>query len=304
MIMPDANDKRNQSGGMFGRVTDEFAVRSATSGVGWDVEDVQPFFPCYIGVDDALFISAASSSGPTLNINVRVLGLDGLIHPLTFQFAPSVGNRQFTNARFQLMEGWLLSLVVIQVAGMAQGNWCYATVGLQRAPFGPTQQYQTLVAGYTDINIGMSYPESVTQRASDGAGVPIVSLQSNPGAGADFSVSVPLGARWRVIAWRGTLTTAVAVANRDVSITYNNGATVMAESPSGLVLAASSANTYCYFDGATLNATAFNGRTVAPLPGNCFLQRGFSIQTATTGIQAADQWSGITMIVQEWSDSE
>lgn len=300
--MGDQNDKRNQSGGFFGRVNDEFSVRSATSGVGWDVEDVQPFFPCYIGVDDQLFISAASNGGPTLNINVRVLGLDGLIHPLTFQFSLGSGTRLFTNTRFQLMEGWLLSLDVVQTVTTNQGTWSYATVGLQRAPFGATQQYQTLVAGYVDDTVGMSYPESVIQRTTDGAGVPVQQIPSNPGAGADFSLSVPVGARWRIIAFRGTLTTAVAVANRDVSLTYNNGATVLAESPSGLVLAASSANTYCYFDGATLNTTAFNGRTVAPLPSNCFLQRGFSIQTATTGIQAADQWSGITLIVQEWLD--
>lgn len=304
MIMPDANDKRNQSGGMFGRVTDEFAVRSATSGVGWDVGDVQPFFPCYIGVDDQLLIQTANSTGNSpCNVNLRILGLDGLIHPIQFQTGTG-GGRSFTTIQKNLMEGWLLSCNVSPVVLMQAGSWIYATVALIRAPFGASNQYDVLVAGYLDNGVGLSYPMSQLQRTIDGNGAVISLPQSAPAAGADIVVAVPSGARWRVHSFRATLTTAVAGANRDVSLVFDDGATIFAESPSNLVLAASSVNIYNWFDSATLLGTAFNGRTVAPLPSINALHRGFRISTQTTGIQAADQWSSAQLLIQEWFEDD
>lgn len=304
MIMTDANDKRNQSGGMFGRVTDEFSVRSATSGVGWDVQDVQPFFPCYIGVDDQILIQTANSTGNSpCAISLRILGLDGLIHPIQF-FTTAGGGRSFTTIRQQLMEGWLLSCNVNPTVLMQAGSWIYATVSIERAPFGATNQYEVLVAGYLDNNVGLSYPMSQLQRPIDGNGAIISEVQGNPAAGADVVVTVPSGARWRFVSFRGTLTTAVAAGNRLVSLVIDDGVNLFAESPSNFTQGPSIVNTYNWFDSAQYLAAPFNLRTLAPSPSLCYLHRSFRISTQTTGIQAADQWSSVVLLVQEWFEND
>lgn len=298
----DKNDKRNQSGGFFGRTTEgEFVPRSATSGVPWMEYDAPPPFPCYIGVDDALFVQVANfANALPCFINVRMLGLDGLIHPIQLEFVPAV-QRAYASQRFNLMEGWLLSLAIITPgSSIGPGNWAYATAGIVRSPFGIGNQYDVLVAGYLDNNVGLSYPISGQQRPTDGQGIPQVVNPGNPAAGADISIAVPSGAIWRPVSLRATLTTAVAVANRLVSATYQSAGNVLMESPSNFTQAASIVNTYNFFDSAQYLATPFNLRTVAPLPSNTFLQRGNTINTVTTGIQAADQWSSVILLVQEW----
>lgn len=299
----DKNDKYNISGAQFTQPAEEFQVRSATSAIVFDFMDAQPPMGTYIGVDDALQIVAFSNASlNTVTVNVRVLALDGLVHPFQFQIQPS-GARTAGYFRFQLMEGYLLSCTANWSGQPNASNWAFIQINLTRAPFGLNNQYDVLLSGYLAQNTPLAYPEAILMRATDGAGVVRSITGTVPGPGADISETVPTSARWRVISFRAQLTTSVAVANRDVSLTYDDGANIFMESPSNLVLAASLTNIYNYFDSATLLGTQFNSRTVAPIPSQGLLVTGNRIRTNTTGINAADQWSAPQYQVVEWLDN-
>jgi len=301
--MTDFNNKKNISGGIFAPSTDEFAVRSATSGVGWEFDDVMPMAGTYIGVDDALQVMAlAGNPSSAIIVNARVLGLDGIIHPFQFRFN-QVGTRVPQYQRFQLMEGWLLSATAATTDIFTGFDAVYVQLGLTRAPFGQNNQYDVLCSGYVGINVVLAYPQSVPMRTTDGAGVIRSVNQGAPAAGSDLQIVVPNGARWRLISFRATLTTAVAVANRLVSINVDDGATILVESPSNFTHAASLANTYNAWDSAQYMNVPFNLKTLQPLPSNLFLQTGYRINTQTGTIQAADQWSAAEIEVIEWLDN-
>jgi hypothetical protein len=299
----DKNNKKNISGAQFTQPKEEFAVRSATSSVGFNFEDVPPILGTYIGLDDQLLVSLADTlSNQLITLNLRILRPDGIIVPMQFNI-PRLGNRAFLTQRFQLVEGFLLSATATLSATMVAPQWAYITASIQRAPFGVANQYETLLAGYLNSTVGLSYPQGTYQRPADGAGVIVSLSQGAPAAGADLVITVPARARWRFISFQATLTTAAAVANRNVSITFDDGVNVFAESPSNFVQAASIVNTYNAFDSGQYENVPFDLVTLQPLPSNIFLAPGFRISTETAGIQAADQWSAAQFLAMEWLEN-
>jgi hypothetical protein len=303
MTVQDPNDKKNITGGVFAPSTDQFQVRSATSGVTYCFTDVPPVQGAYVGVDDKLMVTAFSNIGQNqLIINVRMLGLDGLIHPLKFAFTPTSA-RVATVFTFQLMEGWILSAACEFLNGQSNIFYTYTIVGLARAPFATADVYDVLMAGYVNNATILSYPNSIMQRPTDGAGVLTLIAQGAPAAGADFNIPVPAGVRWQLLTFRATLTTAVAVANRTVTLQALSGANSYMESDSNFTQAASLVNTYNFWNGAQIINVPFNLRTTAPIPNTLYLRAGDTIQTVTGAIQAADQWSGAFLEVVEWQDN-
>jgi hypothetical protein len=298
----DKNDKRNISGAQFTQPPEEFQVHSATSAVTFQTEDAVIPEGSYIGLDDLLLVNEADFSTTVgININLRILRPDGIILPMTFKINQNQ-TRQFTQKTFPLVEGWLLSLDVIQALPLSSSQWTYVTVGLLRNPLGRAAQYMTLVAGYVNGNIGMSYPQSPIQRASDGAGMVVRGTVAAPAAGAELIYVVPLGARQRLISFTGTLVSAVAVANRVVALLIDDGANVLATIPSNNTQVASTTAEYTFADGATL-VTAAAGNNYQATPQNMFLFPGWRVSTLTAGIQGADQWSVANLHLMEWCES-
>jgi hypothetical protein len=286
----DKNDKHSITGGQFGNQREDFKVRSATSGIAFDFYDVLPPTALYIGVDDQLitsFIGTQTNSGVT--INLRILGLDGLIHPMLIN-VPSNNNQTAAIRTFPLMEGFLLSAAAFLGGLPTTSTPTFISAGIGRAPFTAQSVYFTLFSGYLYNSQPLSYPEMPPIRQSDATPWYKSFSWGAPAAGADFSVTIPVGQRWRVVSCSGLLTTAVAVANRDVTLVIDDGANVMAQIPAGFALLASLTNQYTFADSCVQSA-AFNAVSVAPLPSNLILTAGMRVRTVTANIQAADQWS-------------
>lgn len=300
--MTDINDKKNISGGVFAGSKEEFQVRSATSKIGFDFDYADPPPGAYIGVDDQLQVTTfANTAGYSLTINLRILLPSGIILPMVLSTQPTSNRAAFTQ-RFQLAEGYLLSLTATASAGVSLQQYLYAVVGIARAPFGTQSQYDVLVSDYVGALNPISYPQSALRRSTDGAGVVVSFNQAAPAAGADLVVTVPTGARWRLQTFRATLTAAVAVSNRLVHIVTDDGANILMDSPSNFTQVASIVNTYSAFDSAPYLNVPFDLTTLLPLASNQMLRQGSRIRTLTTGIQAADQWSAAQIGVIEWQD--
>lgn len=288
----DKNDKRNQSGGMFGRVQDEFAVRSATAIVDFATEEIQPPSLEYIGVDDQLVTSfIGQGTNQSCTVNLRILRPDGLIIPLVLT-VPANNSVVPAVKTFPLLEGFLLSIVAFINGGATVGFPTYLQVGIGRTPFGIGNVFSVLLAGYMEGNQPLSWPGYLPVRAKDDNPWYASQQQGNPAAGADWTFTIPAGTRKRVVSVSALLTTAVAVANRFASIIIDDGVNIVAQIPSGFAQAASLANQYTFADSTTGTASASNV-SIASLPSNLILPAGFRVRSLTGGIQAADQWSNI-----------
>jgi hypothetical protein len=295
------NDVKNVSGAQFPQPAEDFQVRSATSLYQFLTKGVPPPCPCYVGVDDVLQVSLVWLIATTnALVNVRILRADGEIIPLSF-VVQGIGAGGRAIQRFQLVEGFLLSCAATQTALGGITSQAYCTVALVRAPFDIVAQYEVLVTGNLSRIVPISYPQSPNQRETDGPGQPRSILIATPAAGADFTQTVPSSTRWRIVSLSATLTTAVAVANRNVDLVIDDGANVFAEISSGFSQVASLVNDYTWMDGGVAQA-AFDNIVALPLPSQMFLPPTFRIRSETTGIQPADQWSAITMLVQQWID--
>src|SRR6266403_789995 len=269
------NDVKNMSGAQFPQPAEDFAVKSATTAFKFLREDVPPPFPCYVGVDDQLLLTFCfDNNGNSLICNVRILRDDGKSIPIVSLLPPTP---------------------------TATGSPADASAALIRPPNTAAAQYETLCAGYVNSVIAISYPQTPPQRPTDGAGIIRSIAITTPAAGADFTFTVNTLTRLRIISISATLTTAVAVANRNVELVIDDGANVVAEIDSGFSQLASLVNDYTWMDSGPIGA-AFDNVVVLPLPANLSLPAGFRISSETTGIQAADQWSAIRMLVSEWLD--
>ena len=123
-----------------------------------------------------------------------------------------------------------------------------------------------------------------------------------PAPGADWSVTVGADFRWHVLAVSAQLATSAAAANRDPSIVFKDpSGNVYVRLPVYAVQTASQTLQYTWArNGPTIQSQSGFAQAVAmtsvPLLG------GWSISTVTTNIAAADQWSNIFMVIEQYDD--
>ena len=124
----------------------------------------------------------------------------------------------------------------------------------------------------------------------------------SPAAGADISVTVPNGVLWDVNSMSALFTAGAGVANRLVGFTVKNqdGQSVYQYQTT----TALTANQTCTFtfseDFAAVATTPANGGNIlwpAPKP---LMLPNWTFGTLTGAIAAADQWSAVTVWVEEY----
>lgn len=299
--MPDLNNTRSTTGGEIGNEQDSFFVASPVRAVTFDVDDVQPQSPLYIGVDDSIVVWAWSySTNQIININLRILRPDGSIITYPLATASNIGK---AGARIiePGVEGWILACGVMNGGVINVGQYMYVSVGLVRSPLSDPFVSIPLFAGYVHDKIALGYPSTPSQRPTDGAGILTTNNVAAPGAGADWSYTVPANARQRLVSLSSALTTAVAVANRGVTIVIDDGANILGQFAAQTVQAASLAVQYSAADGITNTATVGPVADIST-PSNLFLAGGWRVRSLTSSIQAADQWGATRLLLQEWLD--
>lgn len=130
----------------------------------------------------------------------------------------------------------------------------------------------------------------------------VISQQiANPAAGSDFVGTVPTGSIWRVRCVFAKLTTSATVANRTPQLQIKDASgnvLVFVPCNSSAVQAASQNNVpHVWFENAV--DLLQNGATDHILPANLTLAEGWTIGPNTLGIQTGDQWSAISLIVEQ-----
>ena len=300
----DINDKKNISGAQFTQPKEEFQVRSASSAVRYDFQEVLPPAQSTITVDDLLQVQCTSgNSFATFLINVRILGLDGLVHPLQFSVTTVTAFIPVFKT-FQLMEGYLLSLTVVTTANFNEINPNFAVVSLVRIANSNISQYSALCSGYVSGRTAIGWPTCPPQPQLSGMGQVMINsilTVTTPGAGADFIYTMPGAARIQIRSISALFTTAATVANRTPSLVLDDGSFVYGMFPSGNTEVATNAVQYTWADSTPI-APVFDNKVIAPLASGVQLPPGHRVRSLTTGIQAGDTWTNIFMQGHVWLD--
>lgn len=249
------------------------------------------------GNDRGLITAFNSVAGVTVSIFGRVLGTDGKLHEIQQDFAPAATRAAVTQS-WEPGDGFLLSLMVT-VSGTVKRGQCYVRVDLQRGLQTAPLIYDTLIADYVYTGYRPFWPFGRTSPPTEGPGM-LRSIQvTNPAAGADWNQTVPTGARWRVLTGNFLFTASAAVANRFPAIIFDDGVNELYATAWDNAVTAGTAPRVSLGPQRYVATNDGNSQAIAYI-GNLALFAGWRVRSLTTAIQAADQWSAINLLVEEW----
>jgi hypothetical protein len=260
---------------------------------------VQPPARVYVTRDDVLELLAwVPITTTTVNLSLRFMAPNGEVLPRFEQLVAASNGATPRTKVLQNAEGFLLSASV-ETPGATRGQ-CFVALRVRRGGgSADITQGEYILQGYPGSVGGLGYPWSPLVSPLDGRGRVRSFAVVNPAAGADWSQVVPAGVQWIIRGVVATLTTAVAVATRQAALEISDATpSVVLVSTPGLTQIASLVDVYSWFNGAI---TAAAGPQIAGgLPNEFRLPAGWKFGTVTANIAAADQWSSITVAVEEF----
>ncbi len=122
---------------------------------------------------------------------------------------------------------------------------------------------------------------------------------ANPAAGVDWTQAAPTNGRWFLRGGTATLLTSAAIANRQVALVIDDGASTLFTIEAAAVQAAGATVVYDLIPGDTLTALTATHQPVI-IPRDLRLLAGWRVRTSTGLLQAGDQWSAIQLMLEEW----
>lgn len=249
--------------------------------------------------EDNLQISVANSlSSCVVTVAGRFLTIDGEIIPFLQTFAPTTG-RTVTSVLLPFGDGWLLNATAFVSTGAPLTGQTFVRLQVIRGAAGATLVLGTLAAGYVTAVQPLAYPANRVRSSLDGQGVLRSIAGTDPAAGTEISETVPTGARWRLLALSCRLVTSAAVANRSPILLLDDGAAIYFGSDPGGTIPAS--QNFRFTAGqATQRLIAVTDVYQWTLPNDHRMLAGHRWRTSTQNIQAADDYSNVQYLVEEW----
>lgn len=263
--------------------------------------------PVYVTGEDRLKLTVRNGlAGVTVRLTGRFLAAPRTedddppgVQAFQQELVPA-SDRTSSTILLPLGTGWLINAEVLVSAGSPLVGQTYAVLSLVRGDAGATLDLETLAAGYLTALQRIATPAGSIQSSLAGAGALRSIQNAAPAAGADFTIAVPAGARWELLSLFATLTTAVAVANRVVTLTIDDGTHVFLKSSQQQQQAASLAWDYFWAPGDQNQSSGNVLLVTSSLPHRVFLGGGFNLNAVTANLQAADAWSAQQVLVREW----
>jgi hypothetical protein len=254
----------------------------------------------YLTVDDNITVNVLNPSQVvTVNISLRILLPGGDVVPILYQYPNLAANSTATTRMIAGVEGFLLSATV-DAPGITRGS-AYVVASVKRGRGALDQTSGDLICeGYPGGLYLLSYPPPTRDGPETGAGLTRSVTVANPAAGADWSVTVPVGVQWVLQRVRAVLTTAAAGGNRtpDLQILDAAGNMVL-EAPGGANQGGGNTESWTWSTGATTTATA-GASNMVNLPTNIRLLPNWVVKVVTANLAAGDQWSSIVLSIVEF----
>lgn len=163
-------------------------------------------------------------------------------------------------------------------------------------------QMMELCSGFVYGGKSITYPNTNTGEALPGRANIGSTSGSNPAAGTEVSISVPTFEIWNIFYVMVQLITDATVANRRVHLRFTNGGGGLIDCFSDQDQVASTTRNYCFAKYGALPDTLDDTEILVPIPNDIYLIPESTIETATTNLQATDNF-GIPRVVKEMSVS-
>jgi hypothetical protein len=260
-----------------------------------------PFQFLLTGEDNLRLATWNSRPASTIVCSGRILRDTGEILPFRHEIALTT-TRLIQRTLLPLGPGALLNVVVAMNNNVASGT-TFAKLEVVRGFTGAITPLGTLTQAYLGSTHSTAWPGALLEDPRSGDGELVTATAADPAAGAEVSVSVPVGARWRVESFHGQLTTDATVANRrPVLILDDSGAFQVARVASSATQAASLTMNYMWNRGVSVDPVVTEqGQGLLPTDGT--LISGWRIRTSTFNLQAADDWAAPQLLVREWLEA-
>lgn len=199
-----------------------------------------------------------------------------------------------------LAEGYLIDIAVAFDGSLGTVNrgQAYITAGLQRGVAGGFR-FMQLIADSPGIDMDLGWPGGSLRAPTEGPGFIHTITVGNPAAAADWSFTIPAGARMKLRSAQAQLATSATVANRFPFLHLTDSVNEYALFTPSAAQVASLTVVYHWSPGATQQAVISSQEVVATLS-DMVLPPGHVIASTTPGISAGDQWSAIVLSVEEW----
>ncbi len=296
-------------------------------------ENVAPPSPLYIQRDDQLGIRAYTQipSGDTVTVTARLLlapfnrtgqpdvkpTLDPGADPqasnlitqvtLTLQVQGGTINAYGNVATLlqALSEGYLLGIAAVSSNAQRRGQ-TFITVFLNRgrSGFNITGASQPLFSDWIVGNNVTGWPGGRVLNANESTGLLQAVAVTSPGAGVDWSYTIPGGTRVRISSFFGVLTTSAVAGNRIVRVQILQGSFLVWQSAAGIVIPATTACSVSGAPGANITATDPTTANIS-LPDPTILNSNGTpsrINVNTAGLLGGDQWSAIAVHFEMWGE--
>lgn len=256
----------------------------------------------YMTGEDGLQLSGWNiTAGVRLTVSGRFLQLDGRVQSFTHDVALTT-DRVIASVVRSLGEGWLLNLTVTTGATSSPFGQTFARVQVIRGLAASGAVLGTLCAGAVSSAQPIAYPGAGVRSMVEGRGSLRSITGTNPAAGVAISETVPTGARWRFIGILFTFVTDATAANREVALSFDDGAAEFLRLASGQTQAATLTFRYNFASHLIARAVAQANIVHVGTP-DLILLAGYRIQAVTTNIQAGDDFAAPQLIVEEWLDA-
>lgn len=277
----------------------EFQSGTIPPAVSFGAERVSPPGGLYLSRDDAIQLESwGAVAGVTLGLRTRVLRPDGHVVNHTFSQNASSDRTRVFNV-FPGVEGFLLSLIVVEGTTVAAPGQVFARVSLVRGPSASALRTALLCEGYITRHQSAFFPPGRQLSPVEGPGIIRTIVGTDPAANVQISETVPTNARWKLLALYATLVTDATAANRRVFYQFDDGVSEFYQTAAASDQVASLTRRHI-LGAAGHGHDVFSTTYLHPLPIPLLLREGYRIRTATTGMQAGDNWSAPVMLVEEW----
>lgn len=281
--------------------SDDFKVYTARPAVGFLSRAVQPPSDLYVQVGDALEVTACTDTfNEVITVSYRLLRPDGVLvnGQFIFPIAAAYTPQSFSEP---LAEGFLLSLAVSAAQATTRGQ-TFVRAFLTSSGSGSGVPVSTLMADYVTKQMTPAAPNGRVIGPTEGPGVVYPSNIANPPIGQEFTIHVPLNARWNPLSVAATLITSGAAGNRNAGIRITQGTNDNLYIGSNLPSGPGTALRFYWMPGIQ-PYTDGSGHVFLPLPTFTRIISNFEIASTTLALQAGDQWSNIQFSVEEWLDN-
>lgn len=280
---------------------EHFRIASQKPAVKFLSRGVQPPSQIYVTNSDSLVASCATFLNPeVVTVSYRLLRYDGELVYGQFK-ALTTPNRVPVQTTEPLAEGFLLSVSCQAGFALTRGE-TFVRIFLTSQALGAGQPSYMLFSDYATTATAPAHPNGRVLSPVEGPGVLRIESVAAPGVAANWIVSQPTNTRWRVMGLSATFTTSAAVANRNIGITFGALGQTAAFGWADQTVPASSNPLIIGrvgFMPAPLNAFIVN----VTIPQDLILRAGGFVQSSVFGMQAADQWGGPTLHIEEWIDN-